>query len=149
MNIFLQEVLTDTCNFLIKFFDKLSVDIHFIRYLYLALFSSRPPDILHQKTILYDSALLIFLVIPLFITALRFQTAPVYINYTLRLNAFVMPLSLIVIFTASHLDVVLMGLIVGWINYLAFYYHTDMPSNVYQIANKRVRGKRLTEQIIE
>ena len=60
-----------------------------------------------------------------------------------------MPFALIVVFTANHTDVVLLGLLVGWLNFQAFYYHTDMPSNVFQIANKRVRGKRLTEQIIE
>lgn len=131
MSVFLQEVLTDSCNLLIRFFDGMYIDIHFIRYLYLAMFDARPPDVLHSQAIFCDSMLLIFIVVPMFVAAMRFLTAPVYINYTLRINAFVLPLALIVVFTATHTDVLLLGLLVGWMNFQAFYYHTDMPSNVF------------------
>lgn len=149
MSIYLQEILTDSCNFLIRFFDKMHVDIHFLRYLYLSMFDARPPDVLHSKQILYDSFLLLVIVLPMFVIAMRFWTAPVYINYTLRINAFVLPLALVVVFTAHHTDIVLLGLLAGWMNFQAFYYHTDMPSNVFQIAHKKVRGRRLTEQVLE
>lgn len=141
--------MTDSCNLLIRVFDKMHVDIHFLRYLYLSMFDGRPPDVLHSKQILYDSFLLLVVIVPMFVIALRFWSAPVYINYTLRINAFVMPLAFIVIYTAHHFDIVLLGVLVGWMNFHAFYYHTDMPSNVFQIANKKVRGKRLTEQVVE
>ena len=52
MRVYLQEVLTDSCNFLIRFFDGMHIDIHFIRYLYLSMFDTRPPDVLHSKAIL-------------------------------------------------------------------------------------------------
>jgi len=117
--------------------------------LQLALFDGRPPDVIHSKIILYDTALLVFMVIPMFIIALRFQTAPVYINFTNKLNSFVAPFAWVIIFTAHHLDIKLLGVLVGWINFQAFYYHTDMPQNVYQIANKKIRGRRINEQVLE
>jgi len=61
--------------------------------------------------------MLVFMVIPMFIIALRFQTAPVYINFTNKLNSFVAPFAFIIIFQAHHLDIKLLGVLVGWINF--------------------------------
>ena len=40
-SLFLQEILTDSLEGIIRFFDRFQIEIHFIRYLYLALFETR------------------------------------------------------------------------------------------------------------
>jgi len=48
MNVYLQELITDACNVIIRVFDGMNIDIHFVRYLQLSLFSGRPADVLHS-----------------------------------------------------------------------------------------------------
>lgn len=38
---FLQEIITDGCELIIKFFDQFQIEVHFLRYLYLAIFDTR------------------------------------------------------------------------------------------------------------
>ena len=45
-------MVESSIHFLIRFFDGMHIDIHFIRYLYLSMFDTRPPDVLHSKAIL-------------------------------------------------------------------------------------------------
>jgi len=51
MENFLQEVVTDFIDYSIKIGDYVNLDIHFLRYFYLALFENRKPDLLHNKII--------------------------------------------------------------------------------------------------
>ena len=67
----------------------------------------------------------------MFIIALRFWTAPVYLNYRLKINALITPFGLPVIIYAENWDIKLLGLLVFWMNLQAFWYHLDPPSNIY------------------
>lgn len=115
---------------IIRFFDSLSIEVHFLRYLYLALFESRPKSLINHN-VYVDCTLLVFLVIPMFILSLRFWTAPVYLNYRLKYNSFAAPFALIVCFAGNHTDVILLGVLVGFMNFYVFWYHIDPPANIY------------------
>ena len=106
-------------------------------------------DVFHSPQIMRDVAFIFLIIIPMFITGMRFMTAPVYLNYSCKLTAFVTPLAALPVFWAHHFDVMLLGILVFIMNFYAFWYHVDPPKNLYQMANKRVRGKRTSEQIIE
>lgn len=127
---FLQEILTDLCEFFIRFCDRFSIEVHFLRYLYLAIFDARPKTLITNEVII-DCCLLAFIVIPMFIISLRFWTAPVYLNYNLKMNSFATPFALIVCFMGSHTDIILLGLLVCFMNFYVFWYHIDPPSNIY------------------
>jgi len=152
-NIFLQEVITDACDFAIRFFDRLQIDIHVIRYLQLALFEDRlkphtgPKDF--DKGVIFDLCFLVFIICPLFVLALRFWTAPVYLNYSLRINSFVAPLSLPVIFLATHWDIVFLALLVFYLNLFVFWYHVDPPQNIYQMSKHRIRSQKVARHVFE
>jgi hypothetical protein len=74
-----------------------------------------------------DTAMLLFIIFPLFIIGLRFWTAPTYLKYSLKINALTGPLGLIPSFFAYHGDVKAMGAIVLFMNLYVFWYHADPP----------------------
>ena len=94
----------------------------------MALFDSRQRyETAVDVSIVRDCLLIGIIVIPMFVLALRFWTAPVYLNYTIKLNAFVVPLALVVVFFAQHVDVILLGILVLIMNIYVFWYHVDPP----------------------
>uniref|UniRef100_A0A7S3FTX4 Uncharacterized protein n=1 Tax=Strombidium rassoulzadegani TaxID=1082188 RepID=A0A7S3FTX4_9SPIT len=116
---------------LIKINDSLGLDAHFIRYLHLALFDQRLPASLMTTSSFVDSFLLVLGVIPSFVVGLRFWTAPVYFKYTLKLNSFIVPLIAVLIFAASHIDIILLGCLSLLMNLYCFWYHIDPPRTEY------------------
>ena len=123
------------------------VDLHFLRYLHMSLFTHRSADVFRDPANWEDVAMIVFIVTPLFVLGLRFWTAPVYINYRWRLNSLLLPLCIGPVFFAKHFDVILLGFVVFFMNWTAFYQHLDPPVNLYQIANRRVRGRRTKESV--
>jgi hypothetical protein len=114
-----------------KIMDKLGIDTHLIRYLELAIFDQRPQkNLIYNFEILKDLFLLIFGIFPFFIIGLRFWTAPVYLNYNLKINSFIVPIILIVIFAASHIDIIFLGFLVLIMNFYVFWYHSDPPTYI-------------------
>jgi len=79
-SVFLQEIIHDTIGVTMKLFDSLKIEVHFIRYLEMAVFDHRQKDVLHDMNVLIDTLLLVLCCV-LFVIALRFWTAPVYLNY--------------------------------------------------------------------
>ena len=142
--LFLQEVVTDGCELLIKAADKLGLEIHFLRYLYLALFETRPPQI-WTRAHATDCLILGFAVIPAFVIGLRFWTAAVYINYTLRINSFIVLPLMALCFVANDQDITCLLLLVTYMNVSAFLYHTNPPENIYVTA----RTRRFRSQEVE
>lgn len=82
----------------------------------------------------YDVCYLIFIICPLFVLALRFWTAPVYLNYNLRINSFLVPTCFPVVFLATDWDIVFLALLVIFMNVYVFWYHVDPPRNIYQVS---------------
>ena len=116
-----------------KIMDKLGIDTHLIRYLELAIFDQRPQkNLIYNFEILKDLFLLIFGIFPFFIIGLRFWTAPVYLNYNLKINSFIVPIILIVIFAASHIDIIFLGFLVLIMNFYVFWYHSDPPTYIIE-----------------
>ena len=107
--------------------DAIGLDMHFIRFFHLAMFDSRATTSVIDYAVIKDSLLIIFGVIPLFIIGLRFWTAPAYLKYTLKINAYMVPLTLPIIFGCSHIDVALLGVLVLLMNLYVFWYHIDPP----------------------
>ena len=106
------------------------VDLHFLRYLHLSLFPERPPS--YSLVMLEDLAILVFIVTPLFVLGLRFWTAPAYLNYRWKANSFALPLCIVPVFFADHLDIRLLGGVMFFMNYQAFWQHAGTPpKNLY------------------
>lgn len=123
---------TDVIGGLIKIGDQLGVDIHFMRFLVLAVFDSRQKTHVLDHQIEADLLILGAVIVPSFIIGLRFVTAPVYLNYTRRLNALVVPLLVPFTFVVSHWDLLFLMMLVIWMNFYVFWYHIDPPENIYQ-----------------
>lgn len=116
---------------MIKVTDSFGVDTHFIRFLQLALFDSRPLKVLISTMVLKDCFYLTAVIIPLFIIGLRYWTSPVYLKYTLKLNSLVGPIALLPIFHASHMDILCLGVLVLFMNIYSFWCHVDPPRESY------------------
>jgi hypothetical protein len=129
--VFLQEIVGDICGTIVKVSDQIGIDTHFLRFLSLALQDSRPTKILLNHEVMLDCSYLVFLLIPSFIIALRFFTAPVYLKYGLRCNALFAPLALPAIFYSYHTDIMLMGIMCLFLNMYAFWGHADPPRENY------------------
>ena len=105
--------------------------MHFIRFFHLAMFDSRATTAIIDYNVIKDSLLIIFGVIPLFIVGLRFWTAPAYLKYTLKINAYTVPMTLPIIFGCNHIDVALLGVLVLIMNLYVFWYHIDPPQTEF------------------
>ena len=138
---FLQEILNDSIEGIILLSDSVGIDTHFIRYLYLALFETRLVHVYNSYKVLKDCFIYFFVIIPMFLLGLRFWTAPVYLKYTVRLNSFVVPLALPIVFFSEHLDMMLLGGLCGLMNIYVFWYHVDPPQPSYSSGRySRYRG---------
>lgn len=146
-SVFLQEIVSDTVGVTTRFLDKAHIEAHFIRYLQLALFDHRPKDVLHDMNVWKDCFWLVVIIVPEFVIGMRFWTAPVYLNYQRRLNAFVAPLCLLPIFLATHRDILLLGLLVLYMNFYVFWYHIDPPQNIYQASRHKIRDRRTNSNV--
>jgi hypothetical protein len=102
--------------------------MHFIRYLYLALFETRGTFNIWEDGKFYDLTYLLFIISPAFVIGLRFWTAPVYLNYRRQINAAVVPFCVPVVFLASHWDILILALLVIFMNIYVFWYHVDPPA---------------------
>ena len=112
---------------MIKMTDAVGIDMHFIRFFHLALFDSRAPTSVVNFQVIKDSLLILFGIVPLFIIGLRFWTAPAYLKYTLKINGYLVPATIPIIFGASHIDVAFLGILVLVMNLYVFWYHIDPP----------------------
>ena len=111
-------------------FDRVNIEIHFMRYLYLALFEDRGKTIFTVAELI-DCSILVFAIIPAFVVALRFWTAPVYLNYKPKFNSFLVPLLVPLLFLAGHIDIMMLLCLVIYMNIYVFWYHIDPPQNTY------------------
>lgn len=111
--------------------DKFGIDIHFMRYLHLALFNNRLVSHVLTTSVMVDLGVLILIIIPTFIIGMRFVTAPVYLNYRLKINSLVVAPMIPLIFFVSHWDLVFLLILVVWMNFYVFWYHIDPPENIY------------------
>ena len=127
----------------------IGMDIHFIRYLHLSLFNHRVVDVKHSQICREDIMLLAFVILPLYILALRFWTAPVYINYTSKVNSLLVPFSMLPMFLSKHIDIIMLGVLVFFMNFLVFCYHVDPPTNMYQLVNQRIRGRNIKDSVFD
>ena len=104
--------------------------MHFLRYLHLSLFSTRPHHISIAE--IEDVLMLVFIITPQFILGMRYWTAPSYLNYRLRINALTLPLGLLPLLWGSHTDIKILAIAVGAMNYPAFWGHAGNPTqNLY------------------
>ena len=120
----------DIYDLIVKLSDKVGVDLHFIRYLVLALFDSRVKNI-NEIINKFDLFCLFFIIIPMFIIGLRFWTAPVYLKYNSKINSLITPIALPVIFYGKHSDIKMLGFLVMIMNFYVFWYHADPSYDEY------------------
>lgn len=125
------------------------IDLHFMRYLYLALFDSRKASTVLTHSVMVDLAVLVFAIVPAFILGLRFVTAPVYINYRLKINGTVVPLLVPLCYLVTHWDILFLLLLVIWMNFYVFWYHVDPPENIYQTTNYKFKDNHVREEILK
>lgn len=122
--------MTDFCETTIKLFDLMQIEVHYMRYLYLAIFENRQTEILTHNVVV-DCLILVIVLLPCFIIALRFWTAPVYLNFRSKINSYSVLLSFPLVYFASHPDITFSLMLVSWMNAYALWYHCDPPSNIY------------------
>jgi uncharacterized membrane protein (DUF373 family) len=85
-NNYFDSLIRNICELIIKIFDKFGIEVHFMRLLYQTLFDTRysdanpfidDSDSFLKSALFIDHLLLILIIIPLFIMALRYLTSPV------------------------------------------------------------------------
>lgn len=103
------------------------VDMHIVRYLYLAIFDQRIHTNIFSKNVVVDCLMIVFILIPMFIYGLKFWTAPIYSAYATKVNTLIVPLSFGPIFFSHHIDLIFMGVLVLLMNAYVFWYHVDPP----------------------
>jgi len=112
----------------IKFFDRLGFEVHFIRLVYLTIFQTKylnestfdPPELkgyMNRDTIL-DHLFLGLIILPLFLLALRYLTAPGHVMYESNLNCLFTPAAVLTFFFFTNWDILYMGVLVGLLNLL-------------------------------
>ena len=119
----MRDLVVGTHEIATKTLDRIGIDIHFTRLLVITVFGERSHL---SDDIDYLDLLFIFgIIIPLFVIGLKFWTAPAYLIYNRRMNAFCAPLAMVPIFFADHTDVMLLGILVFLMNGYIFWYHID------------------------
>ena len=96
-------------------------------------------------SIIKDCSMILLIILPLFVLGLRFWSSPVYLMYTLRINAFICPVALIPIFFCEHIDVSLLGILVLFMNIYVFWYHCDPPVMNDYNAGRYQRSSRVDD----
>jgi hypothetical protein len=97
--------------------------------------------------VIIDCLFFVLIIVPLYIIALRFWTAPAYLNYKNKINAWVAPIAVPVIFLATHWDIIFLAILVIWMNFYVFWYHIDPPSNIYQTSRHRIKEKKVADKV--
>ena len=104
--------------------DRAGFEGHFIRFLYLALFegeeeemsfgNNESPHTTEQifDLISFDNALLYGIIMPLFIVAMHFYTAPFKKKYRNKVQILLLPLAFVPLFNYTNIDIAIMGAIV-------------------------------------
>ena len=133
----------------VKLFDSFGIDIHFMRYLHLALFDDRLAPHVFTPSVVHDLLVLAFVIIPAFIIAMRFTTAPVYLNYRLRINALIVPPMLPLMFLVSHWDVMFLLGLVAWMNFYVFWYHIDPSENIYHQSIYKFKDETVRDEVLK
>ena len=107
----------------IKVFDKIGVEVHFIRLLYFTIFDVDLHDRHHYPPLLSDPALvmdllfLLVIIMPLFALFLRYLTHPVLSGpYKSRWNALLAPVGAIPFFFFRDWDILFMSILVCMAN---------------------------------
>lgn len=100
--------------------DRTGFDAHFIRFIYLTLYENE--GLAHQsethtaaqlfELVSLDMALLLGIIMPLFLLAMNFYTAPFKKRYRSKVQILVTPFALIPIFCFTNWDIVIMSVIV-------------------------------------
>ena len=83
----------------------------------------------------------------MFTLALRFWTAPVYLNYRLKINSFIAPIGMVFGFLADDFDILCLLALVTWMNFYVFWYHMAPPPNIYQLNPGKIKDKDLVAHI--
>lgn len=116
----------------IKLFDKVGIEIHFIRLLYLTIFDvdlherHHYPHIFEDFSLLLDLLFLIAIITPLFIMSLRYLTyPPIQGPYKSKLNALLAPIGVLPIFLFRDYDILFMGILVTVANLLIAWNQLD------------------------
>ena len=107
----------------IRMFDKIGIEVHFIRLIYYTVFDVDLHERYHYSSpfsdysLMLDLFFLIAIIIPLFILCLRYLTYPVTAGpYLNRYNALLAPLGVIPIFFFRDWDILFMSVLVLLIN---------------------------------
>mmetsp|Transcript_1301 Transcript_1301/g.1624 ORF Transcript_1301/g.1624 Transcript_1301/m.1624 type:complete len:112 (+) Transcript_1301:2206-2541(+) len=97
--------------------------------------------------VLKDCLMIVFIITPMFVAGLRFWTAPAYLNYRRKFNSFLVPFAMVPLHLGTSWDVFLLGLLVAWMNFYVFWYHTDPPMNVYQLSRKKGLSEKMKAKL--
>jgi len=114
----------------IKIFDFIGLEVHFVRFIYWAVFDSYGGSLETKwldlmSSIQLDSLSLLLIILPLFLMSLHFLTAPIKQRYNSKMQAFLAPISLLPLFWFHSWDVCCLSIHVTIMNMYCAYYISD------------------------
>lgn len=126
----LHDVVVQTTTYAIQFMDAAGFDAHFIRFVHMTMFEqdgvSSDQDV-HSVTQLFDLvsldlAMLALIILPMFLFAMHFYTAPFRKRYRNKRQILIVPLALVPPFFFTNIDILILSIIVLLQNgYIAWY----------------------------
>jgi hypothetical protein len=119
LTLYLGQLLAVLSEWSIRGFDRIGVEVHFIRLIYSTVFDVDLHERYHYPSpwndwsLFLDLIFLVAIIMPLFLLSVRYLTHPVIDGpYTNRINALVAPIGLIPIFFFTDYDILFMSLLV-------------------------------------
>ena len=104
---------------MIKLFDKLGLEVHFIRLLYYTIFAVdlherfHYPNPFNDWSLFVDLLFLLAIIAPLFILSMQYLTHPVTDGpYRMKWNTLLAPIGVIPLFFFTDFDILIMSVIV-------------------------------------
>ena len=123
-----------TATEVVQWFDSMGIEVHFMRFVYFALITphvgKNQDAIAHwyfqlEDNLAVDISLLIFIIMPMFLVALHFYTAPTKKYYPCKLQALLAPIAFIPMFLFKSWDILFMSVHVLFLNGYCAYYLVD------------------------
>ncbi|CDW75090.1 UNKNOWN [Stylonychia lemnae] len=115
---YLGGLVNSICEIMIKLFDKLGFEVHFVRLIYFTIFDQSSTDLSDtQKQQFYQSLMidhfhLLFIIIPMYVISLQYLTASALEHYNKKANAFIAPFAAIPIFFFQNYDILIIAILV-------------------------------------
>jgi hypothetical protein len=139
----------------IRLFDKIGVEVHFIRLIYNTVFDVDLHERFHYQSpftnlsLVLDLVFLLIIILPLFVMSMRYLTYPVYEGpYQSKWNALIAPLGVLPAFFFTDMDILYLSILVTAQNLWVAWKQLDGGDDVYtwaqfyrdEVSQKSSRG---------